>query len=470
MAQKSSNPIWNFFCSVRLTLILLIILATTSIFGTLIPQQEGAIRFAQELSPGLVKLFNYLQLFDIYNSVWFILIIGCLALNLIICSINRFPGTLKLFSLMPKPDRSKLFEGLPSQRTLQAEGDPQGAVDNVMKSLKGPYKNISIKTTDRGSFLYAEKGRFTLFGVYIVHLSILFILTGAIARSLFGFNAYVNILEGELADTVILRNSTGHNHKDLGFSVYCENFSIDFYDNGMPKEYRSDLSFIVDGNTVQKGILLVNHPVTFKGITFYQASYGLSSGDRAHLRISNPEVNIHNSTLELELGKPVSLPGNGGHLILSDIREDFMRMGPAVLVSIIPEEGERISFWLFKNQDIIKKQLPEIFEEFPKLNPSAYRPYTFYLEDIETKYYTGLQVNRDPGVPFVYIGFSMIVIGLFITFFTSHRQVWVRITGKPGKMRISVAGKANKNPVGMEKELDRLVSKVNSHLNSEREI
>ena len=470
MAQKSSNPIWNFFCSVRLTLILLIILAIASIFGTLLPQKEAAIRFTRELSPELVKLFNYLQLFDIYNSVWFILIIGCLALNLTVCSINRFPATLKLFKLIPKPDRSKPFEGLPPQRTLHAEGDPQEAADNVMKFLKGLYKNILIKTTDKGSFLYAEKGRFTLFGVYIIHLSILFILTGAIVRSIFGFNAYVNILEGELVDTVILRNSTGHNHKDLGFSVYCENFSIDFYDNGMPKEYRSDLNFIVDGNTVQKGILLVNHPITFKGVTFYQASYGSTSGDRARLRISNPEVNIHDSTLELELGKPVSLPGNGGYFILSDIREDFMRMGPAVLISIMPEEGEETSFWLFQNHDIIKKQFPEIFEDFPKLNPSAYRPYTFYLEDIETKYYTGLQVNRDPGVPFVYIGFFMIIFGLLITFFTSHRRVWVRITGKPGKMRISVAGKANKNPVGMEKELDRLVSKLNNHLNPEREI
>jgi len=64
----------------------------------------------------------------------------------------------------------------------------------------------------------------------------------------------------------------------------------------------------------------------------------------------------------------------------------------------------------------------------------------------------------------------MIIFGLLITFFTSHRRVWVRITGKPGKMRISVAGKANKNPVGMEKELDRLVSKLNNHLNPEREI
>ncbi len=102
MAEKSPNPIWNTLSSIRITLILLIILAITSIFGTLIPQQEESIKFAQGLSPGLAHMLSSLQVFDMYHSVWFRLIICCLALNLIVCSIDRFPVTLKLFRAHPK--------------------------------------------------------------------------------------------------------------------------------------------------------------------------------------------------------------------------------------------------------------------------------------------------------------------------------------------------------------------------------
>jgi cytochrome c biogenesis protein len=470
MVKKTSRPLWDFLSSVRLTVVLLILVAITSIFGTIIPQEQAAAtRFARDLSPGLLNLFNSLQLFDMYHSLWFRSIICLLASNLIVCSLNRFPATLKLFRLTPKPDRSKPFEGIPPQRVLTIECGLKEATDNVRDFLKERYKTMVIKETDKETYFHCEKGRFTIFGVYLVHLSVLIILMGGIIGSLLGFNGYVNILEGGSTDTVFLREGMSYNEKDLGFGIHCENFSIDFYDNGMPKEYRSDLEFIMDGMTVREAILLVNHPIKFKGITFYQASYGSLAGDKALLRVSNSEIDMHDSTLEVELGKPVPLPGNGAMLILADISDDFMNMGPAVKISVMSEEGEETSFWLFKNQDDIKKQYPGIFDSFPRLNPSSYKPYTFYVDDIETVYYTGLQVNKDPGIPLVYTGFFTIIIGLFVTFLTSHKRIWVHITGKPGKISVKVAGKASKNQVGMEKELDRLVTSLDSCLNPGRE-
>jgi cytochrome c biogenesis protein len=100
------------------------------------------------------------------------------------------------------------------------------------------------------------------------------------------------------------------------------------------------------------------------------------------------------------------------------------------------------------------------------LNPSAFAPYTFYLEDLPTNYYTGLQVNQDPGVPLVWAGFFMIVIGLFATFFWSHQRIWVRISfGKQGG-ELRVAGTASKNPVALERELDRLAQTIRARLAS----
>lgn len=456
MNRNFLNILWDMLCSVKLTLFLLILLAFSSVFGTLIPQNEGTIQFAEKMGPGLARFFYSLQLFDLYHSVWFRLIILCLVFNLIACSFNRFPSTLKLFWLKPKPDRSKPFESLPADRSLNSDRPIEETIEKVKITLKKKYKNIASQNTQEGSYFYIDKGRYSLFGVYLVHLSVLIILIGAIIGSFSGFKGYVNILEGDSVDTVNLRNSSGHRHRDLGFTLHCDDFSVDFYKDGTPKEYRSMLRFTIDNKNVYEGLLKVNHPIKFHGITFYQSSYGSTVGDRAKVKVFSNKTQSY-QVKEIISGVPVPLPENDGEFILIDIRNDFMRMGPAVSIIIIPSVGEERQVWLFKNHETIKKRFPDIFENFAKLNPSIYKPYTFSLTEIESKFYTGIQVTKDPGITFVYAGFLIIVLGLFISFFTSHRRIWIRVLEKNNAAYVQVAGTANKNPVGIERELDQII-------------
>jgi cytochrome c biogenesis protein len=454
---KKSNALWNLFTSVKLTLGLLIVLAITSIFGTVIPQQEGAMELAERLSPGLVSLLSSLQLFDMYHSLWFRLIIGTLALNLIICSLDRFPAALKRFQATPKLDRSKPFDDLPSHRNFSAAGKIDEVLPLTAGILKNKYQRIHQKETDNEVVLYAEKGRLSHLGVYLVHLSVLIILIGSIVGSLFGFEAYVNIPEGESINKVRLRKSQVV--RTLPFDVRCDRFLVEFYDNGAPKEYRSDLAFMEDGKVALQGSLLVNHPITFEGITFYQASYGSLPGNKAQIGIRR-EGDPANVTLDIEIERPYDLPGPGGQFMVFEARSDFMKMGPAVQVAVKPPEGEEVRFWVFKNNALIKERFPGFFERFPKFNPGAYKPYLFSLENVEARHYTGLQVGRDPGVPLVWTGFFLIMIGLFVTFFTSHRSIWIKIAKTKRGLNIRVAGRANKNPVGIERELDQITFKI----------
>jgi cytochrome c biogenesis protein len=461
---KKSNVLWNLFTSVKLTLGLLIALAITAILGTVIPQQEGAMELAERLSPGLVSLLSSLQLFDMYHSIWFRLIIGTLALNLIICSLDRFPAALKRFQATPKLDRSKPFDDLPSHRNFSAAGKIDEVLTLTVGILKAKYKRIHQKESEEGIVLYAEKGRLSHLGVYLVHLSVLIILIGSIVGSLFGFEAYVNIPEGESINKVRLRKSQVD--RSLPFDVRCDRFLVEFYDNGAPKEYRSDLAFTADGKDALQGPLRVNHPITFEGITFYQASYGSMPGNRAQISIRR-EGDPANATLEVEIERPYDLPGRGGQFMIFEARADFMKMGPAVQMAVRPPEGEEVRFWVFKNNDLIKERFPGFFERFPKFNPGAYKPYLFSLESIEARYYTGLQVSRDPGVLLVWTGFFLIMIGLFMTFFTSHRSVWIQIAKTKRGLDVRVAGRANKNPVGIERELDRIASKIKRKVKKE---
>jgi cytochrome c biogenesis protein len=71
-----------------------------------------------------------------------------------------------------------------------------------------------------------------------------------------------------------------------------------------------------------------------------------------------------------------------------------------------------------------------------------------------------LQVTRDPGVPVVIAGSFLLVIGFMTVFFYAHRQVWIRIDRQGPNTRISIAGKTNKDPVGLEREITSLVEEI----------
>lgn len=455
-STKRPHSFWAFFASVRLAIVLLIILAIASILGTVIPQQQGAAEFASRLSPGMLRLFVALDLFDMYHSVWFRVLLGLLSLNLIVCSLKRWPTAWKRFTARPGPDRQKPFEDVPREQSVHTPEEPQKAAERIGRLLQSRYRKIREKEADGNRFFYAEKGAFSHFGVYGVHVSVLLILVGGLVGSFFGFEAYVNILEGEQTDTVYLRK--GMRPLKLDFEVRCDRFAVDFYENGTPKEYRSDLSFLENGREVQKVAVLVNHPVQFRGVTFYQSSYGTAPGKLVDLRIAGPDT--QEMAMKVESGRPVQLPGGEGVFSVVDARPDIMNMGPAVMISVKPaNQDETVDFWVFKNQEALGR-IPGPMRQSPKFNPAVFQPYAFFLDGMETRYYTGLQVNKDPGVHIVWVGCFLMVAGLFFTFFTSHRRIWVRVLGTDTGSRIEAAGMTSKNPVGLERDLDRLMEDI----------
>lgn len=452
--EKSGNPFWDFFSSVRLTIVLLILLAIASIAGTLIPQREEAARWAHEMSPGLVQLFSTLQLFDVYHSFWFRILIAALALNLVICSLDRFPVAWKRFKGRDAMDRSSVFKNVSPERVIRTSTAKNEVTTRVAEWMRGSHRSLRVRSGDQEDLLFAEKGRYSYFGVYITHLSVLLILVGGMVGSFFGFEAHVNIPEGSSVDSVFLRRSG--EPIPLGFSVRCEKFTVNFYPNGSPKEYRSEISFVDGGQVVQAGSLLVNHPMTFKGITFYQASYGSVAGERLTIRIRGK--GDEETLVTAQKGQPFELPGKDGTAVVSEVRPDLMRLGPAAQVQINPSSGEPLAFWIFLHQEEIGKKVPGLFERSPRFNFKAYEPYSFFMKDLESKHYTGLQVNKDPGVPLVWAGFLLMVIGFFMAFFASHRRIWVKVSGRGGKTSVTVVGRSSKNPAAMDRELDRITT------------
>ena len=271
MKIKTSPP-WSFFSSIKLTIVVLVLIALLSILGTFVPQQEGARAIARHFSPGVEGFLLSLQLFDIYHSLLFYILIALLSLNLIICSLNRFGLSWRQYKTALYPPPENLFDNIAPEQTLKTNKQKEASLLAVAPLLKGKYGNITKNETATAVFLSGERGEFSIFGVYIVHLSILVIISGVIIGSLFGFSGDINIREGESVDLVSLRDGKGT--RKLDFSVRCNKFMVEYYEDGTPRTYRSDLSFIKDSRVIHNAPLLVNHPVTVDKIRFTSPATG----------------------------------------------------------------------------------------------------------------------------------------------------------------------------------------------------
>ena len=95
----------------------------------------------------------------------------------------------------------------------------------------------------------------------------------------------------------------------------------------------------------------------------------------------------------------------------------------------------------------------------PHFHGNKIKNYQIRVIRTEDGYYTGLQVKRDPGVWVVYTGFIAMLIGIGMTFYTSHRKLWIwagRSKSDKDSVRIVVAGRTNKNPIAFEKDFHEL--------------
>jgi cytochrome c biogenesis protein len=460
LLTKNKSGIWSFFSSVQLAIVLLSLIAFFALIGTLVPQREAAVELAGRISPGLYSILQKMQIFDLYHSVWFFLLSGLLAVNLIICSLDRFPMTWRRFRMRPAPQNDDAFKDLPAANTFQVRSDVQRAAEAAALLLKKKYRKFA-RTDGLGSaYLSAQKGRFSLFGVYIVHLSFLVLIAGVIIGSVFGVEGYVNITEGETVSAISLRN--GSQTLPLPFSVRCDKFAVEFYESGAPKTFQSDLTFLKNNKAIQSVKLRVNHPVVFEEFRFYQASYGAGPGGQATLALLR--AGGRRDVMNVSAGYTFELPGKEGTFQVLRVEENLMKMGPAIKVAVRSHKKEEAVFWVFQQIDQLQKISPDILEQVPIFNPGLFRPYMFTLLGLEEKYYTGLQVNRDPGTPVVAAAAVLLIGGLMLILFSYARTIWIRVNRDGDKVLVTIGGRSYKNSAGLQKEIQYLLAELKDNL------
>ncbi len=451
--RNGLTAVWDFFCSLKLTIILLILLAVFSIFGTVIQQNLQPAQYREIYGETTYQFLNSLQFFDMYHSWWFFGLLGFFSINLISCSIKRLPRVLKIVKnpvLTPDDTLYRTFSNL--EEALVKTPAPE-VRDRTAALLKREFSAPVITEKDGKIHLFAQKGAYARFGVYVTHLSILIIFIGAIIGSLWGFKAFVNIPEGKAANKVLLRS--GATELPLDFAVRCDDFSVTYYPGtNRPKEFKSLLTILENGQPVSEQLtqrpIIVNDPLTYKGITFYQSSYGPAGDPVFNVRVRVRETG-ETRTYNIRQGQRVELPG-GDFFRVAAFTPSFQEFGPAARLEVFPSSGPPRAF--------------NVLQAHPEFDARRRGEFIFSLLDYQQSYYTGLQVNKDPGVWVVWAGCTLLILGSLIAFFLSHRRIWITIQPVGEKTGIKFGGTAHRNQPGFELFFDDFKKKLKKEISS----
>jgi cytochrome c biogenesis protein len=445
-AKRTPSPIdqvWNFFISVKLAIFTLIILAIASIFGTIVEQNQPPEKYHQIYEDWAYNLMDRINLFDMYHSWWFLALLVLFTVNLICCTIDRFPKMLKVV----RNPRTKLDGNLEKTLSLSDRWKKKGTLSDwaakYSSTLSATFAKPKVTEEGGEVHLYAETGVASRFGVYVTHLSIVIIFIGAIVGNVAGFKSYVNITDGEEVSHLDTRG--GKEHINLPFSVRNNRFWLETYPNGQPKKYASDLSVIESGREVLRKTITVNDPLQYKGIWFYQSSYGQAGGTTALVSIRRSDGSPE-GVLSLAPNEPVPIDGYGTVRGVN-YDQNFQGRGPALQVVVEKPGKPADNFWLLQ-------QLPD--QDRQRNDALA-----FSFGGLNSKMFTGLQVARDPGVNVVWLGCALMVIGITMAFFLSHQRVWVRLAqGQDGRVEVALAGSASRNRLAFEKKFAKIQTDV----------
>lgn len=97
----------------------------------------------------------------------------------------------------------------------------------------------------------------------------------------------------------------------------------------------------------------------------------------------------------------------------------------------------------------------------PKYDKERGGDYYLRVSDLKLKKYTGLQVNNDPGEILVWLGSILLIAGIMIALFLSHKKLWISLrTDKEGKSELNIGGTANKNRDTFAREMEHIIQNL----------
>lgn len=274
---------WRQLTSMRVALILLFMLSLAAIPGSLIPQNsvdELKVQTFQEKHGTVTPIYEKLQLFDVYSSVWFSAIYLLLFISLIGCIVPRtwqFVGQLR----GRPPAAPKRLTRLPAYTTWRTTAEPEEAREAALAMLK----RRRFRAHTAGDAVAAEKGYLREAGNLLFHIALIVMLVAFATGQLFKSEGGKLILEGDgFSNTLTqyddFKSGSMYDSDDLEpFSFSLDKFVGTFERKGpqvgTAREFEAHVSYQTEaGGKERKAVIEVNEPLEVKGSKVYLIGHG----------------------------------------------------------------------------------------------------------------------------------------------------------------------------------------------------
>jgi cytochrome c biogenesis protein len=290
-----------------------------------------------------------------------------------------------------------------------------------------------------GHNLYADRYRWGPFGTVIAHVSFVVIMLGFFLSATTGFRDQSFV--APVGQTVDVGHGTG-------LSIHAKSFTETDYPNGMPKDYAADLVLYKNGTQVQRQVIRVNHPMTWDGVSVYQSSFGIAASmvvaDAAGAELVNTSPALFESGDNQHIFGSFTVPGK--NLTVFVVEAASGQVDPNIKAGQVQLEIHQAGVQTPVAVQVISQGKPETIDGLT---------YTFE----RNRQFTGLIVARDPGVPFVWVGSALFVLGLILVFFFPHRRIWVRATETDGGTEIRCASTIKRDPA-FEPQFHQMITEI----------
>lgn len=409
--SKVLKEFLDFASSVQVAVILLALAAIATLVGSTLPQE--------------------VSLEKVFFSSWYLTLMLCMYFSIILASFKRvFPKARKAFSFdtaIPANTYSSNF----------VVKEQSSAID--FEKLSRAIKKQGFKIYQNNKSIFAIKGAIHKLGASTTHVGIILTITGALYGMLTGFGGFMVLSPGEeinLKDSEIKRVEAMWFGKVPDLRVKVLKTWREDYEDGSPKQYYSDIELYdsISGELLQKHPLKVNFPLKYKDFYIYQNTYG------EYLQIA-----FNNKTIDLGIQK------------FGDLDVGILDISPGFTLHFQAKgegDSESVVVNAIGNGDQITR-----LGEFKKgqavdLGPEDIRIDFRYLGK---GYVTGLQYKSNPGAILLYMGFAILIIGIFLAF-GSKQELWAYRDQESGD--IIVLGKVDKFKKQFKRELTDLIEQV----------
>lgn len=451
--KKSGNltrAVIRFFASTNLTVLLITIIAVLSFLGV-----TG--RFGFE---------------DVYHARYFQVALGLLFANFLFCTIDRLPASLRrirmdMGPMAPPPPRDAYQTFQINSSDVEdvldrAEAAAFGKTGRILnREMDLPGKNTVEESEDGagpGSALVSFRsfGKLSLLGPHLTHFGIMAIIVGGIIGSMWGFTGLIYLKPGESTSTIITK-AVESGVVDLGFTVACNDFKITYYDDtGSASDYFSDLSILENGAEKKRKTIEVNQPLYHKGYGIYQSSYG------AMVRLCVRSIKDGSTVgADIRSWEPWTVPGTT--VTYKTVKYEAHTTMPSDHEQGSIGKGRDLGPSIVVGKFVGDKQVDQfyVFERYPNFDKERKNDgFALGFKTLPGRHWTGLRVVRDPGLPAVWAGCALLVIGVSITFLLFHRRIWLVAKGNTQGVELSLIGKTKKGEGLFEKRLTKISENI----------